>query len=154
MFLPLVALLMGGQGQVPACPATVAIPVALSGRTTTVGTPGVGKRFTVTGSQTVAGLTAEETARGGGAAIVQIRIPKSGTYSIALGDRAWIDVRQAGKTLDSVGHEHGPACTGIRKIVRFALAAGPVELRLSGMNGAAITVLVARDGMSPSAKRD
>ncbi len=146
MFFPLFALLMGGQGQVPACPATVAPPGALSGWTTTVGTPSVGKRFTVAGSLNVVGLTTEEQARGGAAAIVQIGIPEPDTYSIALGDGAWIDVRQGGKVLVSVGHEHGPACTGIRKIVRFALVARPAELRLSGIKGASIAVLVARDG--------
>lgn len=147
MFFPLVALLMGGQGQVAPCPAIVAPPVALSGWTTTAASPGIGKRFTVAGLPNVAGLTTEEVARGGTAAIVHIGIAKPATYSIALGDRAWIDVSQGGKLLVSVGHEHGPACTGIRKVVRFALGAGAAQLRLSGINSPAITVLVARDGM-------
>jgi hypothetical protein len=117
--------------------------VGLAGWATNGSHPGIGTRFTLTGAANVAGLTAEERARGGTAAIIEIAVPTARTYSIALSDGAWIDVVQGGKPLAAVGHEHGATCTGIRKIVKFTLGAGQVQLRLSGIKAATIGVLIA-----------
>ncbi|MFY0022699.1 hypothetical protein ABTQ05_22485, partial [Acinetobacter baumannii] len=76
-----------------------------------------------------AGETAEERARGGKAAAVEIDVPRAGTYAVALSDAAWIDVNRNDKTQTSTGHDHGPACSGIRKIVAFALVPGHYQLR-------------------------
>ncbi|MBY0519717.1 MAG: hypothetical protein K2P79_04750, partial [Sphingomonas sp.] len=80
----------------------------------------------------------------GPAAIVAIEIARAGTYSVALGDAAWVDIVQDGKPITSTGHEHGPPCSGIRKIVRFTLAPGRYALHLSGMKAATIDVLISR----------
>lgn len=140
--LAFVAMLAGQMAAAP-CPAVAPPPARLSGWTTTSNRPGIGTRFDIAGAASVAGLSAEERGRGGKGVIVDIAVPRAGVYAIAISDAAWIDVRQGGRTLASTGHDHGPACTGIRKIVRFTLDAGRVELRLSGIKAARIGVLIA-----------
>ena len=61
-----------------------------------------------------------------------LTIARMGTYRIALGAGAWIDVVDAGgRRLASAAHGHGPACSGIAKIVDFALPAGRYTVQLS-----------------------
>lgn len=78
----------------------------------------------------------------GGLAMFQVT--RAGTYRVALGSAAWIDVVRAGKSLPSSAHGHGPACTGIRKIVDFRLTPGRYVLQLSGSAAATLPVLIAR----------
>lgn len=144
MILPSLALLLAGQTPVTACPVVPPPPTGLAGWVASDSRPGIGKRFTITGAAHVAGLTAEERARGGTAAILELRIDHPGSYAIALSDVAWVEVAQHGKTLVSTGHDHGPACTGIRKIVRFTLGSGAVQLRLSGIKSTTLGVLIAQ----------
>lgn len=59
-------------------------------------------------------------------------VPAAGTYRVMLGSRAWLDVVQDGKTILSSGHHHGPACSGIGKMVDFPLAAGRAVIEVSG----------------------
>ena len=145
MLLPFIALLLAGQAPSTPCPAVAPPPAGLAGWVTNGSRPNIGTRFTLTGAANVAGLTAEERARGGTAAIIEIAVATAGTYSIALSDGAWIDVVQRGKPLAATGHEHGAPCTGIRKIVKFTLGGGPVQLRLSGIKAATIGILIARN---------
>ncbi|WP_375398155.1 hypothetical protein [uncultured Sphingomonas sp.] len=70
-------------------------------------------------------------------------IARAGRYRIALGGGAWIDVISGGRPLTSVAHGEGPACSGIRKIVDFDLAAGTYGLQLSGATSDKLTVLIA-----------
>jgi len=141
--LPVLALLIAGQAAPAACPAIVPPPRGLEAWAVPGNRPGVGMRFDLAGSRSAAGLTAEERARGGTATIIWIDVPRAGNYGIALSDAAWIDVMRDGKALPSVGHDHGPACTGIRKIVRFALLPGRHQLRLTGIKASSIGVLIA-----------
>lgn len=79
---------------------------------------------------------------GGGLALFQVAEP--GTYQVALGSTGWIDVVRAGKSLPAVTFAHGPACTGIRKVVDYRLRPGRYILQLSGTPGMAVPVLIAR----------
>ena len=77
--------------------------------------------------------------------LLQFVITARGTYRIVLGSRAWIDVVTAkGVGVASAAHAMGPACTGIRKMVDFALAPGTYTLQLSGNAETAVSVLVIR----------
>jgi hypothetical protein len=69
-------------------------------------------------------------------------IEKAGTYRIALSDGAWIDLIGDGARLVSTAHSHGPACSGIAKIVDFALAPGHYEVQLSATRPATIKAMV------------
>lgn len=73
---------------------------------------------------------------------LDFEVATAGTYRIALSDAAWIEVIAAGKPVTSAAHGHGPACSGMRKIVDFALNPGRHLLQVSGAPGASIRALV------------
>ncbi len=56
---------------------------------------------------------------------------------------AWIDVVRDGKPLESIAHGHGPACSGIRKIVDFALQPGRYLVSIDGNEAPEVSILVA-----------
>lgn len=62
-------------------------------------------------------------------------VDKPGRYRLALDQKGWIDVRAigGGAPLASVGHGHGPECSGIAKFVTFELQPGSYSLDLSGL---------------------
>lgn len=63
----------------------------------------------------------------------QIATRAAGTWRVVLGTRAWIDVVGAdGKSVASVAHSMGPACTGIRKMVDFPLSTGTWTIQITG----------------------
>lgn len=75
---------------------------------------------------------------------VPFTILTAGVYRIALSQGAWIDVIGAVLTpVPSVAHNRGPACSGIAKIVDFALQPGTYQLQLSEAKAPAIKVMVA-----------
>lgn len=76
--------------------------------------------------------------------LVGVDIVDPGTYRVALGSGAWIDVVKDGKTVTSVKHGHGPACTGIRKMVDFPLQPGRYTLQVAANGTQRITMLVTR----------
>ena len=80
----------------------------------------------------------------GNGGTVSLTIATPGTYRIALGGKAWVDLVQHGKALTSTAHSHGPKCTGVRKIVDFKLAAGSYAIQLSGSDSASVALLVAK----------
>lgn len=73
-----------------------------------------------------------------------LRIGEPGRYGIAADGKLWIDVIAGGAAAPSVEHGHGPACSGIRKIVWFDLAAGTHQLALSKAASARVRLLVVR----------
>jgi len=75
--------------------------------------------------------------------MARVTIERAGTYRVALGSAAWIDVVRDGKALASVGHGHGPACSDIRKMVDFRLEPGAYVLQIAGSAAPAINLLVA-----------
>jgi hypothetical protein len=64
-----------------------------------------------------------------------LTVTQAGTYRIALGSAAWIDMLAGKKTVASTSHGHGPACSGIRKMVDFPLKPGRYTIQIAG-NGA------------------
>lgn len=83
------------------------------------------------------------TANGG---TLTLTIDAPGTYRVALGGKAWIDLVRDGKALSSAAHGHGPKCTGVRKMVDFALTAGRYTIQLSGSEASSMALMVARLG--------
>ena len=75
--------------------------------------------------------------------VYNVSIATAGTYRIALSGGAWIDLAKDGKSLKSVAHTEGPACSGIRKIVDFDLTPGTFTLQLSGAKAIEMRVLIA-----------
>ncbi|UVO52031.1 homogentisate 1,2-dioxygenase [Sphingomonas sp. SUN019] len=61
-----------------------------------------------------------------------VSIVTAGTYRLALGGAAWVDLVQDGKAVASSAHDHGPKCTGVRKMVDFKLTPGTYAIQLSG----------------------
>lgn len=96
-----------------------------------------GKAVTVTAADaaSIKGLPAGS--KPGGAAMIGFRVEKAGSYGIALDQGGWIDVIPGvadGEPLKSVKHGHGPACSTIRKIVRFDLQPGLYRVTLTGLS--------------------
>ena len=98
-------------------------------------TPVIGQSFTPP-----LGRTPEADSEGGTFPLV---IATAGTYRIALSANAWIDLVDKGIALRSTAHTPGPDCSGIAKIVDFALAPGTYQVQLSAAKEKAITVMVA-----------
>ncbi|HEX7783104.1 MAG TPA: homogentisate 1,2-dioxygenase [Sphingobium sp.] len=71
-------------------------------------------------------------------------VKEAGTYRVALGSGAWIDILRGKKAIASAGHGHGPACSGIRKMVDFALKPGRYTLQIAANGDATLPLLVAR----------
>ena len=76
--------------------------------------------------------------------LLHFTVEQPGTYRVAIGSAAWIDVVQDGHAVESSAHGPGPACSGIRKMVDFPLAAGSYLLEIAGNGTAALPVLVTR----------
>ncbi|MGI4878986.1 MAG: hypothetical protein ACRYG4_16030 [Janthinobacterium lividum] len=78
----------------------------------------------------------------GGMLGVAIAIP--GTYRVAIGSGAWVDLVKGKTSLESTGHGHGPNCSGIRKMVDFTLQPGSYVLQIVGNGEAHVPVLIAK----------
>lgn len=87
--------------------------------------------------------TGEPDAGFGGS--LALNVVRSGTYRVVLSDPAWIDVMSEGGALTSTGHGHGPPCSGIRKIVAFALHPGDYTVRISKSRVANVRIMVVAD---------
>jgi len=75
--------------------------------------------------------------------VVKTNIPKAGLYQVTLSDEAWIDVVQNGARVKSSDFSGQKACPGVRKSVRFDLAAGPATLQISNAENAKINLAIA-----------
>ncbi|MCT2398318.1 hypothetical protein [Novosphingobium mangrovi (ex Huang et al. 2023)] len=73
-----------------------------------------------------------------------LEIKTAGTYRIALGSAAWIDLLRDGEALVSTAHGHGPECTGIRKVVAFSLTPGSYLLQISANASPRMPLLAVR----------
>lgn len=62
--------------------------------------------------------------------IVPITVAKAGRLIVAIDAGAWIDLVQDGMVVVSAGHGHGPACSGIRKMVEFDVVPGRYLLQI------------------------
>jgi hypothetical protein len=79
---------------------------------------------------------------GSSGGLLGFTVAKAGTYRVAAGSAAWIEVVRDGKALASVAHSPGPACTGVRKVVDYALTPGAYVLELAGNASPDLSVLV------------
>ena len=72
--------------------------------------------------------------------------PKSpGTYKITLSSEGWIDVVQDGHTVKSTAFSGATGCEGIRKSVKFDLAAAPFTVELTGIPANTIRIAITGD---------
>ena len=70
-------------------------------------------------------------------------VARAGRYRIALGAGGWIDVVQGDRAIASVAHNHGPACSPIRKMVDFDLAPGRYLLQIAGSTARELPLMIA-----------
>jgi len=56
--------------------------------------------------------------------LMSVRVQKVGRLKIALDGPAWIDLVKGKALLPSVGHDHGPGCTTIAKVVEYDVEPG------------------------------
>lgn len=96
-----------------------------------------------TSAVTLASATARPLDPARSAGLATIELERAARVGIALSDAAWIDVVSRGIEQTSIEHDHGPDCSGIRKIVWFDLQAGPHVVQVVNSPKAAITVMVA-----------
>ena len=83
-------------------------------------------------------------AAGSHGGMASFKVRQAGHYRVALSTAAWIDIVRGGRSVASTGHERGPACSGIHKIVDFTLSRGTNVLQVSGSDAAQATILVTK----------
>nr|WP_240334383.1 hypothetical protein [Sphingobium estronivorans] len=76
--------------------------------------------------------------------LASFTVQQAGTWRVALGSGAWVDVVKDGKAADSIAHGHGPDCSGIRKMVDYALQPGNYTLQVAANGEDRLTLLVTR----------
>jgi hypothetical protein len=80
------------------------------------------------------------------AGFVQVSAPsKAAIYKITTSSESWIDVVQDGRTAKSSAFSGAIGCEGIRKSVKFNLAAQPFTLQPSGAPADSIRIVVSSD---------
>ncbi len=72
-------------------------------------------------------------------------LQKSATYRITASQEAWIDVVQDGHAVKSTAFSGAKGCDGVRKSVKFDLAAAPFIIEISGTRTPAIAIVVTSD---------
>ncbi|WP_254620937.1 homogentisate 1,2-dioxygenase [Sphingomonas sp. CL5.1] len=76
--------------------------------------------------------------------IFAFEITEAGTYRVAIGSGAWIEVVRGGQPATSTAHQPGPACSGVRKMVDFTLEPGSYLLEIAGNGAPRLPILIAR----------
>jgi len=71
-------------------------------------------------------------------------VTEAGTYRVALGSGAWIDVVKDGVAIESSAHGHGPDCSEVRKMVDFPLEPGSYTLQVAANGQPSLPLLVTR----------
>jgi hypothetical protein len=135
----------------PVCTATVAPPAGLEAWSTAPGMTGdviaPGKNVALTlepvDSVTFPLPLERKPAAGTFGGVYHVTIATAGTYRVALQNGAWVDLVRDGESLTSVAHMEGAPCSGIRKIVDFALQPGTYIVQLSGAKSAQMRILIA-----------
>jgi hypothetical protein len=80
------------------------------------------------------------------AGFVEVAAPaKAGPYKITLSSEGWIDVMQDGQAVKPTAFSGALGCDGIRKSVKFDLAARPLTVELSDIPSNAIGIVVSGD---------
>ncbi|HOY79997.1 MAG TPA: hypothetical protein PLN33_19450 [Hyphomonadaceae bacterium] len=78
------------------------------------------------------------------AGLFSFTVETAGSYTVALGTAAWIDVLEDGKSLEPTKFGHGPECTGIRKMVVFPMKPGVHTLQVSANAAPTLKLMVAK----------
>lgn len=76
--------------------------------------------------------------------MASVAAEQAGTYRVGLSEPVWVDVVQDGKPAETVRFGPGPACSGIRKAVSFALGRGLHVIEISGGTVAEAGLIVER----------
>jgi hypothetical protein len=80
------------------------------------------------------------------AGFFQAPAPKEpGSYKITLSAEGWIDVAQSGSTVKSTAFSGALGCEGIRKSVKFDLAAAPFTVEFSSVKADEIKIVISKD---------
>ena len=74
-----------------------------------------------------------------------VALPRAAAYRVALSEAAWIDVVQDRQEVKSIDHTGALGCDGIRKSVKFNLAASPFVIEISGTTAREIAIVVTAD---------
>lgn len=72
-------------------------------------------------------------------------LPQAATYRVTLSEAAWIDVVQDDKEVKSTAFTGAMGCDGIRKSVKFNLAASSFVVEISGTTAHEIAIAVTPD---------
>jgi hypothetical protein len=76
----------------------------------------------------------------------QVPAPKkAGSYKITLSAEGWVDVAQSGQPVKSTAFSSALGCDGVRKSVKFDLAAAPFTVELSSIKTDAIKLAISGD---------
>ncbi|MEJ0040858.1 MAG: hypothetical protein WDM81_00900 [Rhizomicrobium sp.] len=73
---------------------------------------------------------------------VTLPVTTAGDYLVSLSSEGWIDAIQDGATVASTAHTGDPDCPGLRKSVRFTLAAKPLTLQIGNAPGSTIAIAI------------
>jgi hypothetical protein len=73
---------------------------------------------------------------------LQMAAPAAGEYKVSVSSNAWIDVVQNGKLVKSGAFSGALGCEGIRKSVKFTLAATPFSVQVTGVPNDSIAIVV------------
>jgi hypothetical protein len=68
--------------------------------------------------------------------------PKAGTYTVSLSAGGWIDLVQDGHFLKPKAFSGATDCDGIRKTMKYEMAASPFVLQVSGSKEDAVSVAI------------
>jgi hypothetical protein len=68
--------------------------------------------------------------------------PKAGLYTISLSAGGWVDVVQDGHFLKPKAFSGATDCDGLRKTMKYEIAAGPFVLQISGIKEDTVSVAI------------
>jgi len=77
----------------------------------------------------------------------KVTIRKAGTFGVAIDQQAWVDLyRGRGKALAMASESRGPACSTIRKIVRYNLTPGTYRVTVTNMTAGRAKLMLVNSG--------
>jgi hypothetical protein len=80
------------------------------------------------------------------AGFIELAAPaRSGNYLITLSVEGWIDVVQNGQRLKSIAATGATGCDGVRKSVKFELAATPLTVQFSDIDVSSVGIAIRRE---------
>lgn len=87
----------------------------------------------------------QKPARAGGhGGLFSFEVSQPGTYRVAMNGAGWIDILNGGRPSSTSAHGHGPACSGIRKMIDFPLNRGRYVVQVMGNPDPAVALLIVR----------